>query len=102
MAKKKANGKRRGPYVVVRTYSAGVHVGYLTHREGREVVLTETSRVWRWRGANTLHEMALHGVSTTEYTRISEQVAVNTLTEATEVIPCTPEATDNLSKPRWF
>ena len=48
--------------VLVRTYSAGVHVGTLVSREGRDVVLADARRIWSWRGANTLHEISLRGV----------------------------------------
>ena len=92
--------RKKRQYVVVRTYSAGVHVGELVSREGREVVLANASRVWRWRGANTLHEIALRGVDTS-YSRISEQVPEITLTEAIEILPCSAEAESNLRRPRW-
>ena len=39
-----------GNYVVVRTYSAGVHCGKLENRNGREVTLKETRRIWSWKG----------------------------------------------------
>ena len=73
-------------YVIVRTYSAGVHVGYLVSERGERVQLRDASRVWRWRGANTLNELALHGPDRTRHTRISERVPAITLTEAIEVI----------------
>ena len=94
-----AKGK---PFVVVRTYSAGVHVGSLVSRKGREVVLADARRLWRWRGANTLHEVALAGVSEKDYTRLSDPVATITLTEAIEVIPASPAAKANLSRSRWL
>ena len=93
MAKKK-------PFVVVRTYSAGVHVGTLESREGREVVLSDARRLWRWSGANTLNEVALKGVDQ-KYTRVSEPVAAITLMEAIEVITATAEAQANLTRSRW-
>ncbi len=76
---------------IIRTYSAGVHVGTLKSLDGTTVVLTDASRIWRWRGANTLHELALHGPAQ-EWTRISERVPEITLTEAIELIPVQPEA----------
>ena len=87
-------------YVVVRTYSAGVHVGYLVSRDGPEVVLADASRVWRWRGANTLHEIALRG-AVQEYTRISERVPNITLTGAIEIICVSDVARENLLATRW-
>lgn len=79
--------KKTTQYVLARTYSAGVHVGTLVSAEGERVVLRDASRVWRWRGANTLHELSLHGPDRTAHTRISERVAEITLTEAIEIIP---------------
>ena len=52
-----------GHYSVVRTYSAGVHVGIVTVRAGTEAVLSKARRLWSWKGANTLHEVALRGVA---------------------------------------
>ncbi len=91
---------KKQPFVVVRTYSAGVHVGTLVSRSGREVTLADARRLWRWSGANTLHEVALRGVDE-KYTRLSEPVAMITLTEAIEIIPATAEATANLARSRW-
>jgi hypothetical protein len=72
---------------IVRTYSAGVHVGELVSLDGKTCVLRNARRIWRWRGANTLNEIAIRGVNRTEYTRISDAVHTITLTEAIEVIP---------------
>lgn len=91
---------RRKPFVVVRATQAGVHVGTLESRKGSEVTLSTGRRLWRWRGANTLHEVALHGVSE-EYTRLSEPVASVTVLDACEVIEATKAAASNLSRSRW-
>ena len=60
MIKKKPAKKtttKKLPYVVVRTYSAGVHVGELKSRKGKEVVLINARRLWKWCGAFTLSEL---------------------------------------------
>jgi hypothetical protein len=89
--------------VLVRTYSAGVHVGTPVGKlKGRELTLKNAHRIWRWRGANTLHELSQQGAHETEFTRISEPVPSLTLTEAIEVIPCSPVAAKNLTRPRWL
>ena len=54
----KAKMKKR--YVIVRSYAAGVHAGYLESRKGDTVVLTESRRLWRWCGGS-LSEVANHG-----------------------------------------
>lgn len=89
-----------GEFVVVRTYSAGVHCGVLAESAGTSVVLTDARRVWRWRGANTLSELSQRG-SAEEWTRISEPVPRILLTQAIEVIPCSAKARENLMRSRW-
>lgn len=88
-----------GKYVVVRTYSAGVHVGVLANRAGQEVVLTDARRVWNWQGRNTLHEIALRGVGSGS--RVSEVVPSILLTEAIEIIPTAADGEANLRAAAW-
>jgi hypothetical protein len=91
-------------FVVVRSYSAGVHVGVLTSKRdngGRMVVtLANARRLWRWRGANTLHEVALRGVAQ-DYTRLSEAIPEIEVADVVEVISAAPEARINLERSRW-
>lgn len=89
-----------GEFVLVRTYSAGVHCGTLADCSGTVVVLTDARRVWRWKGANSLNELSIHGCDE-EYSRISESVPKIMLTQGIEVIPCSPKAQKNLSRSRW-
>jgi hypothetical protein len=89
-----------GQFVIVRTHSAGVHVGTLAEFHGTCVRLTDARRVHRWRGANTLHELSVSGCDDS-FSRISEPVADITITQAIEVIPCTTTAKKNLTRSRW-
>ncbi len=73
-----------GHYVIVRTYSAGVHAGVLVRRNGREVLLYDARRVWSWKGANTLHELANSGPGAGS--NVSVSVEAIELTEAIEII----------------
>lgn len=88
-----------GKYVVVRTYSAGVHVGILTGHVGREVSLMSARRIWRWDGANTLNEVSLRGVG--DQSRVSETVREIILLDAIEIIPCAKEGEENLRAAKW-
>lgn len=88
-----------GEFVIVRTYSAGVHVGTLKECNGTAVLLTDARMLWRWRGANTLREVSLRGVG--PGSRISEAVPLILLTQAIEVIPCSDSARKILEVSRW-
>lgn len=79
-----------GKFVVVRTYSAGVHYGRLKEQVGKEVILENARRLWYWRGAFTLNAVANDGIK--EGSKISAPVSEIKLTEAIEIIPTTEAA----------
>ena len=83
-------------YVIIRTYSAGVHVGYLASRNQKEVVLHQAIRLHFWDGAASLSQLAMEGVKKPQNCRFSIPVEEITLTEAIEVIPCTEKARANI------
>ena len=80
----KKTSPKKLPYVVVRTYSAGVHFGELKSRKGKEVVLVNARRLWKWCGAFSLNEVAVEGIG--EGSKPSISVPSVVLTEAIEVI----------------
>ena len=87
---------------MIRTYSAGVHIGTLESKDGKEVTLTDARRVWYWDGANSLSQLASEGVSKPLQCKISVPVKRITLTEVIEIIECTNEAIENLKNvPLW-
>ncbi|MEN6535442.1 MAG: hypothetical protein ABFD89_17395 [Bryobacteraceae bacterium] len=50
------------PYVIFRGTGAGVHAGELVSRNGTEVVLRKSRRLWYWKGAASLSELSQFGV----------------------------------------
>lgn len=79
------------PYVIVRCTSAGVHAGYLTSREGDEVVLYNSRRLWRWHG-RTLSGLAIEGTDDPSQCKFGDVLPVITLLGACEIIPCSEAA----------
>lgn len=89
-------------WVLIRTYSAGVHFGVLQRRDGKEVELTQARRIWYWDGAASLSQMAVDGVSNPNNCKFSVPVPSITLTEAIEIIPCTAKAVKIINGvPEW-
>jgi hypothetical protein len=94
--------KSKKKIVIVRTYSAGVHYGTLQARNGKEAVLSNARRIWHWKGAASLSQLAISGVSCPSECIFSVRVPEITLTEAIEIIPCTKEAVKNIEAvPEW-
>ena len=83
-----------GEYVIVRTYSAGVHAGVLARQEGREVELHDARRLWRWHTADSgisLSDVAVGGINAKK-SRICAVTPRIVLTEAIEIIPASAPA----------
>ena len=85
-------------YVIVRTYSAGVHAGYLASREGKEVKLLNSRRLYFWKGAATLSQLSVDGVSKPKECKFPCEVAEIELTEAIEVIKATEKARKSIAR----
>jgi hypothetical protein len=92
-----------GKFVVVRTYSAGVHAGILVCKKGKEVRLVDSYRIWSWTQAETntgsLSAVSQHGVG--PGSKIGNAVSVIELTEAVEVIECSERATASIRNGKW-
>lgn len=89
------------PLVLVRTRDAGIHVGYLADydRANQAVTFHESWRVWRWRGANTLSEVTVDGIS--EQSAVARPVRGNEVLGVAEVLPVSAKAAATLTHPRW-
>ena len=81
-----------GKRVLVRTYSAGVHIGTLASvnpDNAMECHLKDALRLWKWTdGGLSLSAVAHNGIKGGRINRTDEV----TLTNAIEYIPTTPEA----------
>ena len=88
--------------VLIRSYAAGVHFGYLKSEEftaaGKVVTLLKSRRVWYWDGAASLSQMAVEGVNKPENCKFSMTVNVNEIVNVIETIPLTKVAFENLLK----
>jgi hypothetical protein len=91
-----------GRYCIIRTYSAGVHAGTVSHHCGKEVLLRDSRRLWYWAGAASLSQLAAEGVKCPEQCKFTTRVNEILLTEAIEIIPCTEDAEANIAAvPEW-
>ena len=93
-----AKPKGKMPYVLVRTYSAGVFVGYLKSRKGQEVTLLNARRLWYWDGAASLSQLAMEGVKKPENCKFPCEVAKVELLNEIEVLDVTEKARKSISE----
>lgn len=89
-------------YCIIRTYSAGVFAGYVEKREGKEGVIRQARRLWKWSGAASLSQLAVDGVANPNDCKFPCEVESLELTEIIEVIPCTKKAQESINTtPIW-
>ena len=81
-------------YVVCRTYSAGVHIGYLKSKEGQTVELVNSRRLWQWSGAAELCQVAMDGVD--DDSKFSTMVPEIIIDQVIEVITVSNKAKEIL------
>ena len=79
-------------YVICRTFSAGVFAGYLESRNGQEVVMRQARRIWYWKGAASLSQLAVDGTSQPNECKFPVAVDRVELLQTIEVLDCTEKA----------
>lgn len=93
-------GKER--YVIVRTYSAGVFAGEIVSRNGQEVVLKDARRLWYWKGAASLSQLATDGTSCPKECKFPCEVSQVELLQAIEILDVTEKAKESIKGvPVW-
>lgn len=87
-----ATKKKR--YVIIRTYSAGVFAGYLKSKskDGTHAVLDKSRRLWYWKGAASLSQLAVDGVKYPNECKFPAPLDGHELTGVIEVLPVTSQA----------
>lgn len=80
-----------GRYVIVRSYSAGVHAGVLETSTSDAVILKDARRLWSWTAKSgvALSGVAVHGLKAG---KVDVVVPVHEIRTVVEVIPASAEA----------
>ena len=91
-------------YCVVRTYSAGVHIGYVESfgdKHPQHAKLVNSRRLHYWDNACSLSQVAIDGVDVNN-SRIAIELPEIELTDVIEVIPCSESAMELFkTAPEW-
>lgn len=85
----------QGRRCLIRTYSAGVHIGDIEQVNGMEVKLKNSIRLWSWKdGGLSLSSVANNGIKGGRINKTGEVYLTNVI----EIIPTTPEAEKTYEK----
>ena len=78
-----------GKRCLIRTYSAGVHIGKVEEINEMEVRLSDSLRLWKWEGGGlSLSSIANNGIQGGRLNETGEILLTNVI----EIIPTTPVA----------
>lgn len=87
---------------IIRTEKAGVFFGEIKQRNGQEATITNCRRLWYWKGANSLSQLATEGVRYPRECKFTVTVDEMTVIGVIEIIPCTEKAIESInSVPVW-
>jgi hypothetical protein len=95
---KKKVAVKKLPYVICRSYEAGVFAGYLKSKKDQEVVLEKARRLWYWDGASSLSELSVKGVSRPQNCKFPCEVPSITVMRVIEILPCSLVAQKSISE----
>jgi hypothetical protein len=80
-------------YCIIRTYSAGVFAGWINKSfKGMEATIYNSRRLFYWKGACSLSQLANDGVKNPTECQFAQVVPETKLTQIIEVIPITEQA----------
>jgi hypothetical protein len=85
-----------GQHVILRTYSAGVHAGYLVSRDGDVAVLRNSRRLWNWqaKAGVALSGLAQSGLKSG---KVDTMLPLHEVIGVIEVIPTTDHARETIN-----
>jgi len=78
-----------GKYCIVRTQSAGVFAGVIEQRDGQEVIIRDARRLWYWKGAASLSQLAMRGTNNPKACEFPQTVDRLLVLQAIEILECT-------------
>jgi len=97
-----ATPKGNKPYVIVRTDRAGVFAGYLYKRNNTEATILNARRLWYWKGASSLSQLAVDGVKYPNECKFPCEVSKVEVTGVIEILEVTEKARLSIKGvPEW-
>ena len=87
---------------IIRTYSAGVFIGYVKDRKaelnGVNIKLLNARRLWSWSGACSLSQLAVDGTQNPSGCKFSVVVPEQEINNVIEIIPVTKKASNSIDE----
>ena len=85
---------------IIRGDRSGVFFGEITSRVGQEVTIKNCRRLWYWKGAASISQLALEGTKNGRDCKFTVTVPELIILDAIELIPCSEAAEKSISEVR--
>ena len=85
-------------FYIIRCNEAGVFFAHIKERNGGEAVLTDCRRIWYWKGAASISQIAMEGVKDQRLSKFTVTVPEMTVLGVIEIIPCTEQAVKSINE----
>jgi len=82
--------------VIIRGDRSGVFFGTLKAKDGREVTLENSRRLWYWDGAASISQLAVDGTTKPGDCKFTVTVEKIVILDAIEIIACTDKAVKSI------
>ena len=87
---------------VVRSYGAGVFIGYVKEKKaelnGVNITLLRSKRIHYWSGACSLTQLAIDGAGNASSCRITDEIDSQFIANVIEILPVTEKAGKNIDE----
>ena len=91
-----------GKKVIVRDHMAGVFFGIIKSIEGTQVYFEKARKLYYWKGANTVEDLALFGTKDPENCQFTCWNKNTLLANYCQILPCTKESANSIEGvPVW-
>ena len=84
-------------YFIVRCDRAGVFFGQIKERSSKEVTMTNVRKLWYWKGACAVEEIAMNGVKKPAECQFTVTIPEMVIADPIQIIPCTDEAVKSIN-----
>ena len=79
-------------YYIIRGDRSGVFFGQIAGRNGQEVKLRNVRKLWYWKGACAVEQLAVDGVTNPSSCKFTVVVPEMVVMDAIQILPCSDKA----------
>ena len=89
---------KKDKFYIVRTEKAGVFFGKISQKSENSITMQEVQKIWYWKGACAVEELAVHGPKDIKDCKITVVVDEMEIQNQIQILPCTDQSVVTIKK----